>query len=127
VRSVDLAIRPVSDETQRGVPDRWSDPLETLNSNAGDREDYAIVKYAALLAAGVSKDSAKIVVLRNRLPNEHHAVVAVRIDSQWLILDNRILTLVRDVDVRGAIPELVLDDRGISRFVLTSRIRKVTS
>ena len=120
-RAIDLAISPVSDQTQWGVPDHWSDPLETLHSNSGDCEDYAIVKYAALLAAGVSKDAVKIVVLRNQLPNEDHAVVAVRVDNQWLILDNRTLTLVRDMDVRRAIPEFVLDDEGVSRFVWSSR------
>jgi len=125
-RAVNLAISPVSDETQWGVPDHWSDPLETLHSNSGDCEDYAIVKYAALLAAGVSKDAVKIVVLRNRLPNEDHAVVAVRVDHQWLVLDNRTLTLVRDMDVRRAIPEFVLDDQGVSRFVW-SRNRKAVS
>jgi predicted transglutaminase-like cysteine proteinase len=101
-RAVDLAISPVSDETQWGVPDHWSDPLETVHSNSGDCEDYAI---AALLAAGVSKDAVKIVVWRNRLPNENYAVVAVRVDNQWLILDKRTLTVVRDMDVRRAIPE----------------------
>jgi Bacterial transglutaminase-like cysteine proteinase BTLCP len=105
---------------------QWSDPLETLHSNSGDCEDYAIVKYAALLAAGVSKDAVKIVVLRNQLPNEDHAVVAVRVDNQWLILDNRTLTLVRDMDVRRAIPEFVLDDQGVSRFVWSSRNWKVS-
>jgi predicted transglutaminase-like cysteine proteinase len=125
-RAVDLAISPVSDEIQWGVPDHWSDPLETLHSNSGDCEDHAIVKYAALLAAGVSKDAVKIVVLRNRLPNEDHAIVAVRVENQWLILDNRTLTLVRDMDVRRAIPEFVLDDQGVSRFVWSSRNWKVS-
>ena len=126
-RAVDLAISPVSDERQWGVPDHWSEPLETLHSNSGDCEDYAIVKYAALLAAGVPKDTVKIVVWRSRLPNENHAVVAVRVDSQWLILDNRTLTLVRDMDVRRAIPEFVLDDQGVRRFVWNSRNRKAVS
>ena len=126
-RAVDLAISPVSDERQWGVPDHWSEPLETLRSNSGDCEDYAIVKYAALLAAGVPKDTVKIVVWRSRLPNENHAVVAVRVDSQWLILDNRTLTLVRDMDVRRAIPEFVLDDQGVRRFVWNSRNRKAVS
>jgi predicted transglutaminase-like cysteine proteinase len=116
-RAVNLAIRPVSDEMQWGVSDHWSDPLETLGSNSGDCEDYAIVKYVALLVAGLSKNSVKIVVLRNRLPNEDHAVVAVRVDHQWLILDNRTLTLVRDTDVTRAIPEFVLDDQGVSRVL----------
>ena len=47
--------------------------------------------------------------------------------GQWLILDNRTLTLVRDMDIRRAIPEFVFDDQGISRFVLSDRIRKATS
>jgi len=126
-RAVDLAISPVSDERQWGVSDHWSDPLETLHSNSGDCEDFAIVKYAALLAAGLSKAAVKIVVLRNRLPNEDHAVVAVRVDHQWLILDNRTLTLVRDTDVMRAIPKFVLDDQGVRRFVWNGRIRKATS
>jgi predicted transglutaminase-like cysteine proteinase len=111
-RAVDLAVRPVSDDIQWGAADRWSDPFETLQSKSGDCEDYAIVKYAALLAAGLSRDSLRIVILRSRFPNEDHAVVTVRVDHQWLILDNRTLTLVRDVDVTRAIPEFALDDRG---------------
>jgi predicted transglutaminase-like cysteine proteinase len=126
-RAVNLAIRPVSDETQWGIPDRWSEPLETLHSNSGDCEDYAIVKYAALLAAGLPKDAVKIVVLRNRLPNEDHAVVAVQVDHQWLILDNRTLTLVRDTDVMRAIPEFVLGDQGVRRFVWSSLNRRVAA
>jgi predicted transglutaminase-like cysteine proteinase len=124
-RAVNLAIRPVSDETQWGIPDRWSEPLETLHSNSGDCEDYAIVKYAALLAAGLPKDAVKIVVLRNRLRNEDHAVVAIQVDHQWLILDNRTLTLVRDTDVMRATPEFVLDDQGVRRFVWSSLNRRV--
>jgi predicted transglutaminase-like cysteine proteinase len=120
-RAVDLAITPVSDEAQWGVPDHWSDPFETLRSNRGDCENYAIVKYAALLEAGVSKDDLRIVILRNILPSEHHAAVAVRVDGKWLILDNRTLTLVRDIDITRAIPEFVLDDDGVRRFVWTSR------
>jgi predicted transglutaminase-like cysteine proteinase len=120
-RAVDLAIRPVGDEVQWGVPDHWSEPLETLQSNSGDCEDYAIVKYAALLAAGFPKDAVKIVVWRNRLPYEDHAVLALRVDSQWLILDNRTLTLVRDTDVMRAIPEFVLDEQGVRRFVWSGK------
>ena len=56
-----------------------------------------------------------------------HAVVAVRVDYQWLVLGNRTLTLVRDTDVTRAIPEFVLDDQGVRRFVWGSRSRKATS
>jgi predicted transglutaminase-like cysteine proteinase len=98
-RAADLAVSPVSDEMQWGVADHWSDPFEPLLSNRGDCEDYAILKYAALLEAGIPKDDVKIVILKNFFPNEDHAAVATRVDGQWLILDNRTLTLVRDTDV----------------------------
>ena len=126
-RAVDLAIRPVSDEAQWGVSDHWSDPFETLTSNRGDCEDYAIVKYAALLQAGVPKSDVKIVVLKNLFPIEHHAVAAARVDGEWLILDNRTLTLVRDTDVARTIPEFVLDTDGVRRFVWAGRNRRATS
>lgn len=124
-RAADLAINPISDEMQWGVADHWSDPFETLQSNRGDCEDYAILKYAALLEAGIPSDDVKIVILKNLFPNEHHAAVATRVDDQWLILDNRTLTLVRDTDVTRAIPEFVLDHEGVKRFNWASRNRRV--
>jgi predicted transglutaminase-like cysteine proteinase len=78
-------------------------------NQSGAEGHYAIVKYVALLKAGVAKKDVKIVILRNLFPNEDHAAVATRVDGQWLILDNRTLTLVRDTEVKRAIPEFVLD------------------
>jgi predicted transglutaminase-like cysteine proteinase len=126
-RAANLAISPVSDVMQWGVVDHWSDPFETLLSNHGDCEDYAILKYAALLEAGIPKDDVKIVILENFFPDETHAVVAARVDGQWLILDNRTLTLVRDTDVTRAIPEFVLDHEGVKRFNRASQSRRVGS
>jgi predicted transglutaminase-like cysteine proteinase len=115
-RAIDIAISPRDDEVQWGVPDHWSAPFETLGSMAGDCEDFAILKYAALLIAGLPKDSVKIIVWRNRLPAEDHAVAAVWVDREWLILDNRTLTLVRDTDVTRVIPKFLLDDSGVRGF-----------
>jgi predicted transglutaminase-like cysteine proteinase len=126
-RAADLAISPVSDEMQWGVADHWSDPFETLLSRRGDCEDYAILKYAALLVAGIAKDDVRIVILKNFFPDETHAAVATRVDGQWLILDNRTLTLVRDTDVMRAIPEFVLDHEGVKRFNRASRNRRIGS
>lgn len=126
-RAVDLAIAPATDEAQWGVPDHWSDPLETLQSGRGDCEDYAIVKYVALLEAGFSRNDVKIIVLKNLFPDEDHAAVAVRVDGQWLILDNRTLTLVQDTDVTRTIPLFVLDQTGVRRFVRVDRNRRAAS
>jgi predicted transglutaminase-like cysteine proteinase len=120
-RAVDLAITPTSDEEQWGVVDRWSPPFETLQTHRGDCEDYAIVKYVALLQAGLSPADVRIVILRNLLPNEDHAVVAARVDGQWLILDNRRLALVPDTKMVGSIPRFVLDEDGTRRFVPSNR------
>jgi predicted transglutaminase-like cysteine proteinase len=126
-RAADLAISPTSDEMQWGVADHWSDPFETLLSRRGDCEDYAILKYAALLEAGISRDDVRIVILKNFFPNEDHAAVATRVDGRWLILDNRSLTLVRDRDVTRAIPEFMLDHNGVKRFNWKSQNRRVGS
>jgi len=126
-RAVDLAITPTSDEAQWGVADHWSPPFETLQTHRGDCEDYAIVKYVALLQAGLSHDDVKIVILRNLLPKEDHAVVAARVDGQWLILDNRRLALVRDTKMVGSIPKFVLDEDGARRFVPSNRAGRTPS
>jgi predicted transglutaminase-like cysteine proteinase len=120
-RAVDLTITPTSDEAQWGVADHWSAPFETLQTRRGDCEDYAIVKYVALLQPGMSHDDVKIVILRNLLPKEDHAVVAARVDGQWLILDNRRLALVRDTEMVGSIPKFVLDEDDTRRFVPSNR------
>ena len=126
-RAANLAISPVSDERQWGVADHWSDPFETLLSYRGDCEDYAIVKYAALLEAGVPADDVKIVILKNRFPDEYHAVAAARVNDEWLILDNRTLTLVRDTDITRATPLFVLDHEGIRRFHWASGTQQATT
>jgi predicted transglutaminase-like cysteine proteinase len=122
-RAVDLAITPTSDEAQWGVADHWSSPFETLQTRRGDCEDYAIVKYVALLEAGLSQDDVKIVILRNLLPKEDHAAVAARVNGEWLILDNRRLTLVRDMEMVGSIPRFVLDEAGARRLIPSNRAR----
>jgi predicted transglutaminase-like cysteine proteinase len=119
-RAVDLAITPTADEVQWGVEDHWSSPFETLQTHRGDCEDYAIVKYVALRQAGLSSADVKIVILRKLFPIEDHAVDAVRVNGDWLILDNRQLTLVRDTDMMRAIPKFLLDEDGVHRFVPSS-------
>jgi predicted transglutaminase-like cysteine proteinase len=125
-RAVNLAITPTSDEAQWGVDDRWSPPLETLQTHRGDCEDYAIVKYAALLEAGFSRDDMKIVILRNFIRNEDHAVLAARVDGEWLILDDRNLTLVPDTEMPGAHPLFALDHDGAHRLVAPQRANQAS-
>lgn len=93
-RAVNLAIRPVSDERRFGVADNWSSPLETLSDGAGDCEDYAILKILALRHAGVASADLKLLIVYDRPTRSAHAVVAVRLDERWLVLDNRRFAMV---------------------------------
>jgi predicted transglutaminase-like cysteine proteinase len=128
-RAINLAIEPMSDLAQWGVPDRWSPPLETFTTGRGDCEDYAIAKYVALIAAGVAAEDVKLVIVRNTAAAEDHAVAAVRFDGDWIMLDNRWLTLLADRELREAVPLFVLDSGGVRKFVppvLTSDRRSPT-
>lgn len=55
------------------------------------------------------------------MPNEDHAVLAARVDGEWLILDNRTLALVRDSEMVRAHPIFVLDQDGARRLISLNR------
>ena len=99
-RAINLKIKPISDLALYGVEDVWSPPLVTLAKGAGDCEDYAIAKFVALQAAGVSADDLRIVILRDDVREEDHAVVAARLDGNWLMLDNLHMAMAGDQQVR---------------------------
>ena len=115
----------MSELVQWGVPDHWSAPLETLSTGHGDCEDYAIAKYVALKAAGVAEEEVKLVVVEDTLAREEHAIVAVRLEGRWTILDNRWLALAHDDEVRQTVPLFVLDESG-ARYLLSGKIELVT-
>jgi predicted transglutaminase-like cysteine proteinase len=116
-RAINLAIRPTSDFAQWGVPDHWSAPLDTFTTGRGDCEDYAIAKYVALTEAGVAAADIRLVIVHNTAAGEDHAVAAVRLDGDWILLDNRWLALIEDVDMPHAIPLFVLAEDGVRQFV----------
>lgn len=72
-----------------GTADHWATPTESLARRAGDCEDYAILKRAALRAIGVPDSDMYLVILRDLAVRADHAVLAVRIDGKTMILDNR--------------------------------------
>jgi predicted transglutaminase-like cysteine proteinase len=118
-RAINLAIRPMSDLAQYGQIDVWSSPLETFASGAGDCEDYAIAKFVALRLAGISPDDLRIVVMRDTIDGEDHAVAAARLDGHWLTLDNRRMAMVEDSYVRNYRPRFVIDQNGPMQYVDT--------
>jgi predicted transglutaminase-like cysteine proteinase len=113
---INLAIRPMGDLEQYGAIDVWSSPLATLARGAGDCEDYAIAKFVALQRAGISPDDLRIVIMRDTIRGDDHAVAAARLDGQWLTLDNRRMAMIEDAQVRNYRPSFVLDRDGVKRY-----------
>jgi predicted transglutaminase-like cysteine proteinase len=115
-RAINLAIRPMTDLAQYGEIDVWSSPLVTFYHGAGDCEDYAIAKFVALQQAGISPDDLRIVVMRNTMSGEGHAVAAVRLDGHWLMLDNQRMAMVEDAYVRNFQPLFVIGPSGVMKY-----------
>jgi predicted transglutaminase-like cysteine proteinase len=118
-RAINLAIRAVSDEAQYSETDVWASPLTTFSRGAGDCEDYAIAKFAALRLAGIAADDLRILIMRDAVRGEDHAVAVARLDGRWLTLDNRRMAMVEDADIRNYRPTFVMDRDGIRRYVPT--------
>ena len=115
-RAVNSAIRYTSDYAQHGVADLWTAPLATLAAGRGDCEDYAIAKYAILRAAGVADDDLRLLLVRDRAVRQDHAVLAVRDNGQWLVLDNRHSMLSEPGMLPQFSPLFALDHNGVSLF-----------
>jgi predicted transglutaminase-like cysteine proteinase len=116
-RAVNLSIRPMSDLSINGEEDVWSSPLSTLGIGAGDCEDYAIAKFLALQEAGVSSNDLRIVLLRDNFRGNDHAVLAARLDGNWLILDNRSMAMVEDRQIPNFRPVFLIDHDGVKLYI----------
>ena len=124
-RAVNMAIRPVSDWAQYGLADFWASPLQTLGSEAGDCEDYAIVKYVALRELGILPDDLRLVIVQDDKRETGHAVVAVRYEQRWLILDNRTMAILDAADVHYYRPLFALDQQG-THTIATAALDRIT-
>jgi hypothetical protein len=70
--------------------DDWQTPQETWTRKTGDCEDYAILKYAVLLASGVAEADLLLVVGRIAAASPQvHAILLLRGPGGWVVLDNR--------------------------------------
>lgn len=67
--------------------DYWAIPAQFLKKS-GDCEDYSIIKYYTLKELGFDPQKMRIVVLRDTLTGQAHAVLAVYLENDVYILDN---------------------------------------
>lgn len=98
-RAVNLAIRSVKTST---IQTPWTSPLEALGEGFGDCKQIALLKYAALAEAGFSPNDIRLVIVKIKaLHNEPHAMIAVREDARWSILDSRTMAIVESTKLLG--------------------------
>jgi predicted transglutaminase-like cysteine proteinase len=90
-RATNLAIRATTDIAEYAVLDYWASPLEALQHAAGDCEDYAITKYGVLTYLGLPESELRLVLVRDTKTGQDHAVLFVKVEGRWRILDNRTL------------------------------------
>jgi len=112
-RSINNAIHYTSDIEQHGTVNVWMTPLASLASGQGDCKDYAIAKYVALQDIGIAAEDLQLLIVRDRAVRQDHAVVAVRRDGHWLILDNRFDLLPRPEDLPSFQPLFAIDHQGV--------------
>ena len=120
-RRVNEAIRYTSDIAQWATADVWSAPLDvdhkgSFDTGRGDCEDYAIAKYVALREAGVPASDLRVLLVRDKVVNMGHAVLAAREDGRWLIMDNRFDKMLAEVDADFLAPLFAIDAEGVKLF-----------
>ena len=98
------------DEDIYGVSDWWATPQEFLK-NSGDCEDYAISKYFALRELGFPPEDLRIVILKDRIRNIGHAVLAVYADNEVHVLDNVTDMIFPHTKYRHYVPQYSLNER----------------
>jgi predicted transglutaminase-like cysteine proteinase len=82
-RYVNTKIRPTTDMELYGKPDYWTYPVD-----AGDCEDYALLKKRYLQGLGFNSDVLLMTVVLDE-NNEGHAVLTIPTGKGDYVLDNR--------------------------------------
>jgi len=98
--------------------DAWQTPTQTLAISRGDCEDYAILKYATLLRAGLPSASLRIVIgeIISIAGNEPHAWCAAHLAGSWHALDNKFPQIIAIADYINWLPLAAMHDASVVRF-----------
>lgn len=103
-------IRYVEDRDQYGRADFWAPAAATLMARAGDCEDIAIVKMQMLAALGVDRADMFLTVARDRVRNQDHALLIVKSEGRFWLLDNATDTLLDASDSNDYLPILTFSE-----------------
>ncbi|MGD9784526.1 MAG: transglutaminase-like cysteine peptidase [Hyphomicrobiaceae bacterium] len=83
-RTVNRSIKPVTDLELYGVAEYW-----TMPRDAGDCEDYALMKRHVLMSRGWPASALLLTVVRDER-GEGHAVLTARTANGDFVLDNKV-------------------------------------
>jgi len=81
-------IRYVEDRDLYGRADYWATADTTLLRGAGDCEDIAIAKMQMLAAMGMPRSDMYLTIAKDLARNADHAVLVVKLDQSYWLLDN---------------------------------------
>lgn len=120
-KRINAAIDYTTDQEQWHVADRWSPPLSdtadgSFETGKGDCEDFAIAKFVALREAGTPAADLRVLIVRDRSAGDYHAVLGVRLDGNWVLLDNRVSRLVESTDATYFQPLFAVASSGVTAF-----------
>ena len=85
---VNQRLRFADDMLVYGTADRWATAKESLGIGRGDCEDFAIAKMQLLRALGVPAKDLYLTIVRDLARREDHAILVVRLEDQFVVLDN---------------------------------------
>ena len=68
--------------------DYWQSPAETIKRNSGDCEDFAIIKWQALLNSGIPENDMYFMIGFKEGGNVAHAILVVYLNGKPNYLDN---------------------------------------
>lgn len=110
--AVNHAITFSEDTRTYGQSDHWANAQESLRRGRGDCEDYAIAKMQILRAAGVPSRDLMLVIVRDLVRRQDHAVLAVRTAEGFAILDSNTDRVLRAEDVVDYRPIMTFSTEG---------------
>lgn len=103
---VNARIRYVEDMREYRTADYWAPAARSIARGEGDCEDYAIAKMQILRAMGFAADSLYLVIARDLARRADHAILAVALDGDLLVLDNETDRILRSSELSDYRPVL---------------------
>jgi len=103
---VNSRVHFVDDRVQYGVADYWAPAAQTLSRGRGDCEDFAIAKLAMLRRAGFAERDLYLVIAKDLVRRQDHAVAVARANGQLWVLDSGTDQLLDSAQVQDYRPVL---------------------